>query len=110
MDFLNVELNWWVDTVLKVVYNNMNGRNIIFSSFHPDICMMLALKQPNIPILFLTESGSSFMADIRASSLQQAIRFATRWNMLGIVSECSVFKCLRLVRYSPHLLLLISGL
>jgi glycerophosphodiester phosphodiesterase len=100
MDFLNVELNWWVNTVLKVVYDNMNGRNIIFSSFHPDICMMLALKQPNIPILFLTESGSTFMADIRASSLQQAIRFATRWNMLGIVSECSVFRCLRLVRLS----------
>ena len=38
------------------------------------------------------------MADIRASSLQQAIRFATRWNFLGLVSQCSVFKCLRLVR------------
>lgn len=56
--------------------------------------------QPYIPVLFLTESGSSFMVDIRASSLQQAIRFATRWNLLGIVSECSVFKCSRLVRYS----------
>jgi glycerophosphodiester phosphodiesterase len=31
--------------VLKVVYDNLNGRDIIFSSFHPDICMMLALKQ-----------------------------------------------------------------
>jgi glycerophosphodiester phosphodiesterase len=41
------------------------------------------------------------MADIRASSLQQAIRFATRWNMLGVVSECSVFKCSRLVRFGP---------
>ena len=41
------------------------------------------------------------MADIRASSLQQAIRFASRWNMLGIVSECSVFKCFRLVRCIP---------
>jgi glycerophosphodiester phosphodiesterase len=41
------------------------------------------------------------MADIRASSLQQAIRFASRWNIFGIVSESSVFKCLRLVR-SPR--------
>ena len=47
------------------------------------------------------------MADIRASSLQQAIRFATRWNMLGIVSECSVFRCLRLVRYNSLLFRLI---
>jgi glycerophosphodiester phosphodiesterase len=39
------------------------------------------------------------MADIRAVSLQQAIRFATRWNLLGIVSECNVFKCLSLARF-----------
>jgi glycerophosphodiester phosphodiesterase len=42
------------------------------------------------------------MADVRASSLQQAIRFASRWHLLGIVSECRVFKCLRLVRYRYH--------
>jgi glycerophosphodiester phosphodiesterase len=64
----------------------------IFMTLHANI-------QPHIPVLFLTESGSSFMVDIRASSLQQAIRFSTRWNLLGIVSECSVFKCFRLVRY-----------
>jgi len=34
--------------VLKVVYDNLNGRDIIFSSFHPDICMMLALKQVSL--------------------------------------------------------------
>lgn len=31
--------------MLKVVYDNLNGRDIIFSSFHPDICLMLAVKQ-----------------------------------------------------------------
>ena len=56
MDFLNVELNWWVDTVLKVVYDNLNGRDIIFSSFHPDICMMLALKQV-FPLQFFAHSA-----------------------------------------------------
>ena len=81
-----VELNHWVDTVLRVVYENSNGRDIIFSSFHPDVCVMLSLKQPSIPILFLTEAGTQKMADFRASSLQSAIRFARRWNLLGIVS------------------------
>lgn len=81
-----VELNYWVDTVLRVVYENANGRDIIFSSFHPDVCVMLSLKQPSIPILFLTEAGTQKMADFRASSLQSAIRFARRWNLLGIVS------------------------
>lgn len=82
-----VEMNHWVDTVLQVVYDNANERDIMFSSFHPDICVMLSLKQPSIPILFLTQGGTSKMADVRASSLQNAIRFARSWNLLGIVSD-----------------------
>ncbi|CAL1191932.1 unnamed protein product, partial [Candida parapsilosis] len=34
----------------------------------------------------LCSSGTAPMADIRASSLQNAIRFAKKWNLLGIVS------------------------
>jgi glycerophosphodiester phosphodiesterase len=87
MGEIAIDMNFYVDTILKVVYDeNANGRDILFSSFHPDICLLLSLKQPSIPILFLTESGAEFMADIRASSLQNAIRFAKKWNLLGIVS------------------------
>lgn len=94
-----VEMNHWVDTVLQVVYDNANGRDIIFSSFHPDICAMLSLKQPSIPILFLTEGGTAKMADIRATSLQNAIRFARSWNLLGIVSAASpIIKAPRLAQ------------
>lgn len=82
-----IDLNYYVDTILKCVYDeNTTGRDIIFSSFHPDVCLLLSMKQPTIPILFLTEAGTQFMADIRASSLQNAIRFAKKWNLLGIVS------------------------
>lgn len=84
-----VEMNHWVDTVLQVVYDNANGRDIMFSSFHPDVCVMLSLKQPSIPILFLTEGGTAQMADVRATSLQNAIRFARSWNLLGIVSAAA---------------------
>ena len=35
-----IEMNHWVDTLLEIVYDNMRSRNIIFSSFHPDICIM----------------------------------------------------------------------
>lgn len=87
MGEIAIDLNFYVDTILKVVYDeNITGRDIIFSSFHPDICLLLSLKQPTIPILFLSEAGSEKMADIRASSLQNAIRFAKKWNLLGIVS------------------------
>ena len=86
MDTYAVELNSFVDTVLEKVYDLGKKRKIIFSSFNPDICLLLSFKQPSIPILFLTDAGTSPVGDIRASSLQEAIRFASRWNLLGIVS------------------------
>lgn len=86
MDTYAVELNSFVDTVLTKVYDLGTKRKIIFSSFHPDICLLLSFKQPSIPILFLSDAGTSPVGDIRASSLQEAIRFASRWNLLGVVS------------------------
>lgn len=99
MDTYAVELNEFVDTVLKMVYDLGGNRNVIFSSFHPDICLLLSLKQPSRPILFLTDAGTSDVGDIRASSLQEAIRFASRWNLLGVVSAAEpLVMCPRLVR------------
>lgn len=100
MDSTVIEMNAWVDAILKVVYDHIGtGRNIIFSSFNPDICLMLSFKQPSIPILFLTEGGTRPLADIRACSLQEAIRFASRWNLLGIVSAVEPFVlCPRLIK------------
>ncbi|KAK2870572.1 hypothetical protein FQN49_003085 [Arthroderma sp. PD_2] len=87
MDTYAVELNSFVDNVLRIVYDHGEGRNMIFSSFNPDICLILSFKQPSIPVLFLTDSGVSPVCDIRASSLQEAIRFASRWNLLGLVTN-----------------------
>jgi glycerophosphodiester phosphodiesterase len=99
MDTYAVELNSFVDTILKMVYDLGEKRNIIFSSFNPDICLLLSFKQPSIPILFLTDSGCSNAGDIRASSLQEAIRFASRWNLLGVVTAAEpLVTCPRLVR------------
>ena len=86
MDTYAVELNSFVDTVLAKVFDLGKKRNIIFSSFNPDICLLLSFKQPSIPILFLTDAGTCPVGDIRATSLQEAIRFAGRWNLLGVVS------------------------
>ncbi|KAI1006516.1 Glycerophosphocholine phosphodiesterase [Podosphaera aphanis] len=86
MDTYVVELNSFVDTILTKVYDLGKKRKIIFSSFNPEICLLLSFKQPSIPILFLTDAGTNPVSDIRASSLHEAIRFASRWNLLGIVS------------------------
>ena len=91
MDTYAVELNSFCDTVLAKVYDMADGRHILFSSFNPDICLCLSFKQPNIPILFLTDAGACPVGDIRASSLQEAIRFASRWNLLGLVSHSEPF-------------------
>lgn len=91
------DMNHFVDTILKVVFNNRGSRDVLFSSFHPDICVMLSLKQPSIPIMFLTDSGCGAIADVRASSLQNGIRFARKWDILGIVSNATpIVECPRL--------------
>lgn len=86
MDTYAVELNSFVDSVLTKVYDLGKGRDIIFSSFNPDVCLLLSFKQPSIPVLFLTDGGTEPAGDIRAGSLQEAIRFASRWNLLGVVT------------------------
>ena len=99
MDTYAVELNSFTDTVLQTVYSHPLTRPIIFSSFNPDICLLLSFKQPSIPILFLTDAGTCPVSDIRASSLQEAIRFASRWNLLGVVSAAEpLVLCPRLVK------------
>ena len=45
MDFTVIEMNAWVDAILQVVYDHGKGRNIIFSSFNPDVCLLLSFKQ-----------------------------------------------------------------
>lgn len=99
MDTYAVELNSFVDTILTKVYDLGGGRDMLFSSFNPDICLLLSFKQPSIPVLFLTDAGASPVGDIRASSLQEAVRFASRWNLLGIVTQAEpLVLCPRLVR------------
>ncbi|RCI05925.1 Glycerophosphocholine phosphodiesterase, partial [Rhizopus stolonifer] len=81
------ELNIYVDTILECVYDNVEqDRHVIFSSFHPEICLALNLKQPNYPVFFLTDAGTLPMADSRCNSLQEAVRFAKQADLLGIVA------------------------
>jgi len=61
-------------------------RRLIFSSFDPDICLLLSLKQPRFPVFFLTEGGSALYPDARMNSLDAAIAFAKSTRLRGIVS------------------------
>jgi len=84
-----VERNELVDIILKEVFDNAKDRSIFFSSFDPDVCALLRLKQPRYPVFFLTQAGNAIKSDTRMNSLQQAVRFAKSANLMGIVSSAT---------------------
>ena len=59
-----------------MVFRCHNGRDVLFSSFDPGVCTMLARKQSVYPVFFLTDAGGTLYADPRKNSLRQAIQFA----------------------------------
>jgi glycerophosphodiester phosphodiesterase len=87
MDTYAVELNHLVDTVLEKVYRLAGNRTIFFSSFSPEICILLANRQQVYPVFFLTESSHIPSADARTDSLQEAIHFAKSWRLPGVISR-----------------------
>ncbi|KAG7004715.1 glycerophosphocholine phosphodiesterase GDE1 [Physcia stellaris] len=101
MELSAPEINIFVDIILSTVYQYGGNRSITFSSFSPDICILLAIKQQQYPILFINKAGSVPTGDIRAANLQQAIRFAKKWKLFGIVMLSKPFVlCPRLVSYA----------
>ncbi|KAI9504228.1 Glycerophosphoryl diester phosphodiesterase family-domain-containing protein [Coemansia spiralis] len=63
-------------------------RPVVFTSFHPDICLLLAHKLNNdIPIMLLTDAGMSVMADCRCNSLDAAVRLCNWAGLSGVVTH-----------------------
>lgn len=80
-----IEANVFVDMVLDLVYKYGGRRNITFSSFSPEISIALKAKQRDYPILFISKSGFVPTGDLRASNVEQAVVFAKRWDLTGVV-------------------------
>ncbi|KAI9772905.1 MAG: Glycerophosphocholine phosphodiesterase [Geoglossum simile] len=85
MDPYGIELNTLVDIILDKAYTFGGNRAIIFTSFSPELCILLSHKQQTYPVLFLNESGLYPTGDVRASNLQEAVHFAKSWNLPGVV-------------------------
>ncbi|OXV07336.1 hypothetical protein Egran_04899, partial [Elaphomyces granulatus] len=102
MDPHAMELNRFLDNILHVVYEFGGNRSLFFSSFSPELCMLLAMKQQIYPIVFLNDSSNAPTGDIRATSLQTAVHFARRFNLQGVVMASEPFiaspKLIRLVK------------
>ncbi len=93
-----VEVNHLVDRILDCVYRHAGNRQIFFSSFSPEICILLSKKQVIHPVFFLTEAGHIPSSDARADSLQEAIWFARSWRLAGVISRSEPLVM------SPHLI------
>lgn len=81
------DLNLYLDIILKVVLEYGGDRKIVFSSFNPDICAMIRLKQNKYPVVFLTQGITSKYPtyhDPRCQTIPMAVRHALAADILGI--------------------------
>uniref|UniRef100_A0AC35G7B9 GP-PDE domain-containing protein n=1 Tax=Panagrolaimus sp. PS1159 TaxID=55785 RepID=A0AC35G7B9_9BILA len=81
------ERNMFIDIILNDVLTFGESRRIVFSSFDPDICSLISLKQNKYPVLFLcvgiTTRYIPFL-DQRSSTSEMAINFAASQSILGV--------------------------
>ncbi|EFA82591.1 hypothetical protein PPL_04282 [Heterostelium album PN500] len=86
----SVDRNAYVDIILGVVFEHAGDRQVMFSSFDPDICILCSLKQPRYPVFFLNNAGFSQHSDPRTNSISEAIRFSKSAHLLGIVTNSRI--------------------
>lgn len=91
MDPFFIEANFFTDTILLCLSKHISTRAVLLSTFNPDICILLARKQARWPIFFCTDSGNSQQTDVRAQNLQEAVRFAKKWELDGVVLASEPF-------------------
>ncbi|KAL6850989.1 Glycerophosphocholine phosphodiesterase [Amphichorda felina] len=99
---VGIELNTFVDVTLEALHRHGGQRQIMLSSFTPEICILLSMKQRSYPVFFITNAGKVPMVDmeVRAASVQVAVQFARRWNLAGMVFACeALLLCPRLVGF-----------
>ncbi|OQR80586.1 glycerophosphodiesterase, partial [Thraustotheca clavata] len=89
-ELASFEMNAYLDDILKVIFEHSNGRrNIVFSCFDPDVCVMLRVKQTQYPVFFLTFGVdlSGRVPDVRTLSLETAVPFSRMEQLQGIVTN-----------------------
>lgn len=80
------EVNGFVDAILRLVFEfAKSGREITFSSFDPNICMALALKQSRYDVFFLSDTKElRDLKDYRSFYVEGAIQFVEAQHLAGI--------------------------
>ncbi|KAE8716478.1 Glycerophosphodiester phosphodiesterase GDPD3 [Hibiscus syriacus] len=86
VDYTEGQLPRILKAILKVVFENAEGRAVMFSSFQPDAVRLIRKLQSAYPVYFLTNGGTEIYADVR-NSLDEAIKLCVDNGLQGIVSE-----------------------
>merc|ERR1712156_1151140 len=81
------EINLFVNAVLESVLRHGQRRKIVFSSFNPDICTLIRLKQNRYPVLLLTQGINSKYDDLfgpRTWTIENGSHFVAMAEILGV--------------------------
>ncbi|KAK3791502.1 hypothetical protein RRG08_055525 [Elysia crispata] len=87
------DVNENLDQILRVVFAHAGPRKIVFSSFDPDTCILLKLKQNKYPVIFLHQGQTNIYVrykDHRASTFGWGINFALSEHLLGLALHTEV--------------------
>ncbi|KAK7928393.1 ankyrin repeat-containing protein [Apiospora marii] len=97
-----IEINKFIDVALDKIRQFAGNRPLVLSSFTPEVCILLSLKQRAYPVMFISNVGKPPPSDLdkRAASIQTAVHFARHWGLAGVVFASEPFVlCPRLVRF-----------
>ncbi|WKY15322.1 hypothetical protein Q1695_000645 [Nippostrongylus brasiliensis] len=82
-----MERNDFVDVILRNVLEHAGRRRVIFSSFDPDVCSLITLKQHVYPVMFLVVGETTRYVpfqDIRSDCSKIAVNYAAGNGLLGV--------------------------
>ncbi|GLJ45804.1 hypothetical protein SUGI_0963880 [Cryptomeria japonica] len=87
IDYSEDQLRHDLEVIIEDVRENARGRQVFFSSFHPDAALLTRKMQNMYPVLFLTDGGVETYKDFRRNSLEAAVQVCILGGLQGIVSE-----------------------
>ena len=84
------EINLFLNAVLESVLKHGQRRKIVFSSFSPDVCTLIWLKQNRYPVLLLTQGINSKYDDLfdpRTWTIENGSHFVAMAEILGMFTQ-----------------------
>jgi glycerophosphodiester phosphodiesterase len=86
------EIQRMVGPILEVVGRCGGDRQVVFSSFDPDVCRALRAAQQQHSVMFLSTGGRDWHADPRRMSIAAAIEEACAHQLSGVVVDSGALR------------------